>query len=276
MRLKTIATGCLALATLLVSNQKLSALDFGGLFNNDCCCDEGSAYDEGRWSFSVAGGFTPTYFQRRGNDFVFFEGFAEPFTRRTARFRDQFDFPWTVGLELGYMYCCNWELFTDFTYTQAEGKRHSFHDFGGTVEGLLIDRHPNTFRSYEWYVGNRYYLPTMFCSFTPFVGAKVGVVYRSGISARDTFTPDVTEEVLDFQFYKSSTTVAGGFQLGVNYDISSCLQVTLKAEALWSGSLDGGHSDRRAAIDGTGPFTVIGQTGPLLYVPCTLGLRYSF
>ena len=276
MRIKTFMTSCLLLATtLLVSNQKLQAFDFGGMWDQDSCC-EGSAYDEGRWAVSVNGGVTPSWFLRHGADQLFFRGIDSlpgddfPFLSRGNRFDDRWNIPWNVGFEVGYMICCQWEAFFDFSYTQAEGRRHE----NLIAHGLELEFHPRNYSAYEYYLGTRYYFPTMFCAFTTFVGGKVGGITRDGNRGRDEGEVVATAVITDFsdRLYRESTTIAGGFHVGVNWDISSCLALTLKAEAIFSGDLEGGRLDNVSPF----PVVVVGNTGPLLHVPVTLGVRYSF
>ena len=182
MRIKSFMTGCFLMATLLVSNQKLAAFDWCCLGDQDPCC-EGSPYDADRWSVSVNGGVTPSWFLRHSGDLFFFRA-ADilvtddfPIVGRGNRFDDRWDIPWNLGFEVGYMYCCRWEGFFDFTYTQAD-RRHR-HEL--IAHDLEFEFRSGQYRAYEYYVGTRYYLDTWFCAFTPFVGAKIGGITRDGI-----------------------------------------------------------------------------------------------
>ena len=282
MRIKSFFTGCLLMATLLVSNQDLSAgMDWGCCERpcQPCCeptCCEPEACCDNTWSVTVNGGVVPTWFLRRSSNNYFFRpidslvGDDFPFTGASNRFHDQWDHPWTVGVEIGYMYCCNWEAFFDFSYLQAEGRCCTNL---ATPRGLSFNTRAHEFRSYEYYLGTRYYFDPYFCYFTPFVGGKVGLVQRNGASVRETIGVGIVDTIFDGdRIFKNTTTVGGGFHIGVNCDLTCNLALSFKVEALFTG--DWAH-DR---IDNISPFPIIvlGSTGPILEVPITLGLRYTF
>lgn len=80
--------------------------------------------------------------------------------------------------------------------------------------------------------------------------------------------PTPQELTLHDRFLKSSYAVSGGIQLGVNWDVTSCLAVVLKAELLYTGDWESTLTKDRSIR--------WGATGPIQLIPVTLGLRYTF
>lgn len=303
MKLKSLFGSLVLLATVAMSSQSLTAYgtdsyggdygnygdNFGGGYAGDCCnpceapcggnwdCCDGTAYDAGKWSVSINGGVTPMWFERRGRTQEFTNlgsFFLPPVGHKLSRFNDLFDLPWNVGIELGYMLCDRVETFVDFDYTSAQGKRRTH---GGSDEDLFTRHRFNHYRAYDFYLGSRYYLCPVFCSFTPFFGAKVGLVARNKIRTRTTREDSLLSESGSFTRFKSDTTISGGVHLGVNYDFSCNIAVTLKAEAVWTGDWRPATAYEGEGIVSTlAPLVFYGKTGPILSVPVTLGIRYTF
>jgi len=309
MKFKSLFGSLVLLATIAMSTQSLTAYgtdsyggeygnygdnfgggNYGGGYGGDCCpppcepcggnwdCCDGTPYDACKWSASINGGVTPMWFQRRGRTLQFdrLGGlFFEPFGHKLPKFNDLFDLPWNVGIELGYMLCDRVETFVDFDYTSAKGKNRSYVG----PDEIFVRHRFNHYRAYDFYLGTRYYLPTWFCSFTPFFGAKVGLVARNKIRTHTTRSTVDGVEISSGSFtrFKSDTTISGGLQMGVNWDFSACASVTLKAEAVWSGDWRPSVIDESVSPLSTFvPLVVYGKTGPVLSVPVTLGLRYAF
>ncbi|CCB85705.1 MULTISPECIES: hypothetical protein [Parachlamydia] len=274
----TIYASFLFLTILFTSTQSLSAFDY-----DFGCCDYGTPYDECKWSVSINGGVSPTWFQRKGRDLYFNHlgpFFEVPESFKTPKFCKIFDLPWNVGIELGYMFCDRLEVFADFDYTQACGKRH--HHRRSDISASSRER-VSQYRAFDFYLGTRYYLCPIFCSFTPFFGGKVGLITRDKIrgSTRTTVTGGSSGFGHRHTRFKSDTTISGGLHAGVNWDLSSCLSVTVKAEAIWSGDWRPTNADEgegSSVINPALPVPLIihGKTGPVLSVPVTLGLRYAF
>ena len=120
MRIKSFLTSCLFLATLLVSNQKLSAYEWSSPWDSNPCCTPNydtccapACCDNSGWSVTVYGGVQPSWFLRREpTEFHFRPADALAgvgfFRGREPRFNDLWDHPWNVGIEIGYFYCCDW------------------------------------------------------------------------------------------------------------------------------------------------------------------------
>lgn len=275
MKLKSLF-GSLVFMAMIALSSNLTAY---GSWDDECCGCDPTPYDAGKFSASIQGGVTPHWFQRRGRNFHFDHVgplfLDTPWSHRSSKFNSLFDLPWNVGVELGYMVCCRVEFFADFDYTYAQGKRHHFRR--STVFHREKFRH---YRAFDFYLGSRYYLPTMFCSFTPFIGGKVGLVCRDRIRTRTHRFFDSSEVAIvdgNFTRYKSDTTISGGLHLGVNWDFSACASITLKAEAIWTG--DWRPTRVNELLEDSflpAPIVFRGHTGPIFSVPVTLGLRYAF
>jgi hypothetical protein len=281
---------CLAAMCCLVSTQKaeafLGCFDDCNWFRNDCCDPCDSPYAAGKWNIGFQGGVDYTQFTRRGVSTTFGPGIVASQTE-LGRFSRGWDLPWTVGVSAGYMVCDNVELFLEGDYVSAEGRRHhrsGLLTVGSSTSsgGFGLERF-SRYEDWEFYVGSRYYFCPFWDCFTPFLGAKLGGQYHHRIHVRSEFDlVGISSSSSSFSSsaataYRGNTTVAAGFQGGINYDINCNLAIVLKGEVVVSGCWD---NDTRlgATTPGLigGTTTLFGNTGPVVSYPVTLGLRYTW
>lgn len=273
MKLKSCFFICLTLSTIFFSTHSLFAFD---TYYCPKVCKR-TPYDVGRWSFSANGGVVPTWFVDEETTLIFprttLISLGSPHLTKLGNFDNLFGLPWTAGAEIGYMVCCRWEIFTDFDYISASGKNRTHPDeLGGTINEVF-----HQYRLWDWYLGLRYYLPPIWQNFTPFIGGKAGIIHRNGV-ATDIIRTDALGLTLTdgtFNLFRNGLEVSGGVQFGINYDVSACFSLTLKAEAIWSGCWNLETRDESNGILLT-PIVVPGNIGGVFTVPVTLGLRFAY
>lgn len=240
------------------------------------CCDE-SPLSPGSWSVAFGGGVMPSWYTDRGRTHQFTSISAALFNDSfvSTQFNNQFHLPWILQAELGYMICCDWQLFFDFDYSRASG-RSNIDRFEGTVSFDLNESFGH-YSAYGFYLGTRYYLSCFnMCDFYPFVGFKVGILHRDRVRAtlQETIPGVGTVGPLSLTIFDRDNTVSGGAQVGIEYFFSRCLSLGLKAEFLAAGAR---HSEVSVlSIGGAGFGGVIGNTGVVFSIPVILSLRYSF
>ena len=281
MKIKTfLASSYIILASLLpnTSNQQLSAFDWDGLCD-PIICDVCSPYDECRWSISLLSGASPTYFLGDNDDLLFFNPpivVTSPLEAESRSFHNQYNLPWNAGVELGYMFFDNCEIFLDFTYNTS--KTREDNRFIGDVTGNIFLLTATHYRSYDYHIGSRYYFDTFCCVFTPFIGGKIGITNRDGVLISENIVSPAGTSITycGIPRFCKTTTFSGGFHVGVNWDLTCCLAVTFKAEALVSGQWDSPIIRAPNPNPFGLPTVVLGRTGSIIEVPITLGLRYNF
>lgn len=263
-----------------------------------CCCDGPLTCNA--FGIAVKGGVTPSWFTDRGhvlfNDVVFvpvnstivpfpvvFQGPKEP------DFDKFFDLPWQVGAEIQWNASCNVQFFAEYVFLNAKGKRHHFL----FDEDLFTFRSRNRdFETNSVYVGARYYFGNVWCSecgtssIAPFIGLKGGVVWHERTKSRNHFVFDDFEfDLLQHDVFRNQTLISAGVQIGLDYSINCNWGVVLTVEAVGTQGLRNNRNIPlplpQVLVPG-GPVVSFpgsisrGETGHILSVPVTLGVRYTF
>jgi hypothetical protein len=287
----------------------LKKLAFGGMlaalcasfpaaayYGDDCCCQTNPCctpccngpLKDGAFGILVKGGVTPTWFTDRGNILVTNPSIF-PFVfqiEKEPNFDKLFDTPWQVGAELQWNACCNVQFFLEYAFTRAEGKKHHFF-----FNDIFTFRHRN--RNYETssvYLGARYFFNNIWCSecgtssVAPFVGFKGGVAWNTNTRTRchcSTVFGDF--DFGDHDLFKNQALISAGAQIGIDWSINCNWGAMLTVEVVGTQALrNNRHLPLLSTISGAvlppGSPTHIsrGETGHLLSVPVTLGVRYTF
>ena len=279
MKIKNLIASSLLLMMCLFFNQHLSALCWCNMWDQSPCSESDYAYNASRWSASVFGGANPTAFIEHRTDDLFYvptpPRIPFPVVVDSTRYQDQFHMPWTAGVELGYMYCDDWEVFIDFAYNFAASKDHKLKD---SVLNQNVIFEATKYRSYDYHIGVRHYFDTVLCYITPFIGGKVGVTHRQGIHINETIvtSTNAVSTFFDIPLYDRTTTVSGGFHIGLNWALTCNIAVTLKVEAILSGDWRSFDIPAPTPNPLGLPTIVPGNNGALIEFPATLGLRFSF
>jgi hypothetical protein len=213
---------------------------------------EGPALKEGQWTFTARAGIAPTTRNKKAHiSQSFVNGVTDGVVR--TRFKNHNDLPFTTGFDVGYVPIDNTEVFFNFDYVYAGSshKRHvhnSIADPHGTIH-LSTRYKQGDFNSYGFYFGGRYFFDIADCKFSPFVGAKLGVLYRNNERRNVRVIITQNNSVLLNGHYRAplhrdSTGFSGGIQAGLDYCVSDPVSLFLMAEAI-GGTNSNSHTHRR-------------------------------
>lgn len=236
-------------------------------------------YKPGTVSFTVTGSVAPTwYLTRTKNTFIeqtLLGGLCNIYKKRIWEFEDQYRLPWCVGAELAYLTCNRIEFFAQGEYVTASRKTvrqqtACFHHLRAKF---------NTYESGAGYLGIRIYSCSFWCNrFAGFLGGKIGLLYRAPIKGHfcfKEFVPSTGQKISSHRnaiSFKQGWVASGGFQCGLNYHVCYGWAFQLKVEALLSGCWE----TRGFKPCFPAPEVILGQTGPILSIPVTFGIRRSF
>ncbi|MGJ4803226.1 hypothetical protein [Luteimonas sp. SDU82] len=189
-----------------------------------------------------------------------------------ARSHDRlYDMATTYGLEFGYAFDENSELFGQVRQTRAG---QGSVQVGGAYVPALDTELPafGTFSAYEALsaeVGYRWYFGTA-GSARPFVAGRLGATRTDAITA--TFDiPDGGITIADAPFFESGWSATGGLDVGVIMPASETFSVTLTGGVRYIADL----KDDDSAIGGLG-LASINDTGSRVSFPLTLAARWDF
>ena len=239
------------------------------------------SYQPGSWSIGIKGGIHPAWYTVRSDSFFFEQPSPEdlnPIKKRLDTFNRQYELPWIAGGEISMILCPRLEIFAEGDYTAAFSKKieRSLNSSNNESEDDDYNTYEVKFSNYRatgGYLGVRAYSPSFWCcQFAAFIGAKMGLLYRQHASGFWEFELDNEYTSLGAQSFKKGWVPSGGIQVGVNYDPVCCYSLFLKVEILLSGCWGTGHFN----AGDPGPYVVLGQTGPVMSLPVTMGVRMNF
>jgi hypothetical protein len=262
IRLLSIAATLLSLLTMPVRGEATEVSPA------PLCC--------GNFGLTIRGGGGPAVFTHREQNVFVSTGDITPIISLgyAPEFFKQFQAPWTVGAEFAWNASPRIQLFLEYAYTQAAGKRHTFPLINITITERLSDLKMNA-----GYLGARYYFDGLPCCFgrgpiTPYVGFKVGVAWQQQVRFDYFFLgfPFATNGL----YYLSQTCISTGLQIGTEWRLCSCWSLLLQGELV---ATQGVAGNSNVILDNLGigiPNLFLGQTGWLITFPITLGLRWIF
>lgn len=279
--LKKLSFGCV-LSALCFSLQATAYYGDDCCNTNACCntaCCEDGPLACNSFGIAVKGGVTPCWFTDRGhilltNPLVFpyvFEGPKEP------DFNKIFDLPWQVGAELQWNASSHVQFFAEYVFLNTKGKKHRFL----FDENFFFRNHNRDFETNGVYLGARYYFGNVWCSecgtssIAPFVGFKGGVVWHEKTKCRSHLVFDNLDcDLLSHDQFRQQTLISAGVQVGLDWSINCNWGVVFTVEAVGTQGL----RNNRNVLTSL-PFLSNlsrGETGHILSVPVTLGVRYTF
>lgn len=224
----------------------------------------------GSWNVVLKGGLNPSCYTDRGKTLNIPQIPSNPTISsqvKIPKFSEQFDTPFYVGGEVGYMLNDTaLEIFTDMNFTKASGKNIAFIEQAKTVEQEF-----SPFKAWGLYVGMRYHADCNRRWFVPFGGAKLGLQYRSKVTANQISNSDPASLII-FDFFKTHSAVAASLQGG--FDLVTCryFAFTLQAELLFSGPM---KSNTVITVPPQ-PIVAVGNTGTIISIPISLGFKFMF
>lgn len=201
---------------------------------------EGPALREGQWTFTARAGIAPTTRNKKSHiSQRFVNGYTHGIAR--AKFKNHNDLPFTTGFDIGYVPMDNTEVFFNFDYAYAGSshKRHvrnSIADTSGTIH-LSTRYRQGDFNSYGFYFGGRYFFDIADCKFSPFLGGKMGVIYRNNERHNIRVVATQNNSTLINGYYRAplhrdSTGFSAGIQAGLDYCINDPVSVFVMTEAI--------------------------------------------
>lgn len=220
------------------------------------------------WSFTPKVGVSPLYFTSRTKTLNFSQvpeaaGLLSQI--KIPRAADQFNTPWYVGGEIAHLLGneSSWEIFTDINYMQAQGKTIDFIENSSTVEQEF-----SPFKALGCYVGMRYYGDFNRRWFIPFGGAKIGFQHRAAVSTNQIANSDPTTLRI-FDFYNAHNAVSASVQAGFDMMFCRFFALTFQAELLFSAPM---KSNSVITVP-PNPIVVVGNTGTIVAIPVSIGLK---
>lgn len=292
--LKKVTFGC-GLATLCFSFQA------SAYYGDDCCpqtccptnnccrtpCCEDGPLSCNSFGVAVKGGVTPSWFTDRGHVLVTIPVF--PFVIEGPKepdFDKIFDLPWQVGAELQWNASTHVQFFAEYVFENAKGKRNRF-----LFDDVFSFHHRNRdFETNAVYLGARYYFGNVWCSecgtssIAPFVGLKGGVKWHERTKCHSNmFWNDLEWDLGNHDSFRQQTLISAGVQIGLDWSINCNFGVVLTVEAVGTQGLRNNRNVILPIIDTVSDLAVVfpnhlsrGETGHILSVPVTLGVRYTF
>lgn len=211
------------------------------------------------------------------------------------RFHELFKMPLIVGARIGYLNECCWEFLAEFDYSRAQPKKFCFplpfNDCCQTSDiccqtpvcesvsncMLLQERlrlNQSSYQSYAGYGLIRYHFENCSDCFHPYLGLKLGLIYRNTIDICIE-KHSCPESVLFF----NTTSVSGGINGGLDLHISSCISLNLGVELVASGPMKNNLCiaiTPTSTCDSSMTTFSAGRYFTELSIPITVGLIFTF
>lgn len=239
------------------------------------CGGMGGPLPEEAVRISLYGGLVPTYFWHKSDNLYLNTGgiCGIAGTGDSFNFSEQSTIPWTIGMDVGYVTAQYIEIFMGASYAKGKGKSHHFE--------LEEFKSKFRFKSYSdlaiWGGVRFFFIGADLCGdcyFDPFLGFKAGVKFFNHVKA------DYTAKALgffheDLLYYEREILPALGVQLGFTFNYFDCVDVIVMGEAIWTGAM---RNNNKVFIgNDAGPIQAIsvGETGPVVAFPITVGLVLS-
>ncbi|MDP1724368.1 MAG: hypothetical protein Q8L85_06670 [Alphaproteobacteria bacterium] len=215
---------------------------------------EGPALKEGQWTLTARAGIAPTsskkaritrtYTGTTPNQVVTFPVGHQDITdvngfdRRSYNVKSN-SLPFTTGFDVGYAVMDNVEAFFNFDYTHASGSSKTIDNKFDGITSISKYKQGN-FNSYGFYLGGRYFFD-LDCKFSPFVGAKLGLIHRThgkhSIIDTNIIYGITSIERYNAPLYKNSTGFSAGLQLGGDYCLNEQVSLFVMGEVIGSTSV---------------------------------------
>jgi hypothetical protein len=200
-------------------------------------------------------------------------------------FNKIFDTPWQAGAELQWNASTHVQFFVEYVFESAKGKKHRF-----LFDDVFSFHNKNRdFETNAVYLGARYYFGNVWCSecgtssIAPFVGFKGGVKWHEKTRSRSSMLfADLDFDIGNHDNFRQQTLISAGVQIGLDWSINCNWGVVLTVEAVGTQGLRNNRNIVLPNLNTPGLATVFptnlnrGETGHIVSVPVTLGVRYTF
>ena len=204
-----------------------------------------------RWYFSLGSGHEidlDSRFSSGHDEFFDFGGGDTADAHFLSRdYNDVFDNWYNVIGEIGYAFTDNFEVFGNFKYTHARSRLVSGSeiefDFGIPFDLELLSKWDD-YTSYGGELGARYYFMRKGSPIRPYVSLSGGATFVDEIDLHVTtefFGANVV--AYDGDFYDSTLTFTGTGMIGVEFNVTCNLAITLDVGLRYQSELDSDDSD---------------------------------
>lgn len=250
------------------------------------CCEDGPLRCNA-FGAQLKGGVTPSYFTDRGNVWIYNPSLSDPLYEgnKGPEFDKLFELPWQIGAELAWNASTHVQFFGEYVYESAKGKKRNFLVNNDQYD---IRQNHGEFKTNAFYIGARYFFGNLWCSecgtssVAPFVGFKAGAKWHERSKFHQhVFISDIDYDLGSHDFFKEQTLMSAGVQIGLDYSINCNFGVVFTVEAVGTQGL---RNNRNVPLAfpiipgraGTPTNISLGETGHIVSVPITLGVRYTF
>ncbi len=291
--MKNFYTQYLAAALLMAGSFFVPAYasrDYQDCCRSSCCCYECSCNPLycGAWDVQLQVGVEPIHWSDRQNISLVMctaTPAANPISVlfEVPQFSTWYHVPWTIGGQIGYHHSDNVRLYVEFDYAQASHKSDVELQTVGATYTLLFNT--GKYKLFEAYVGARYYWDRWCDRVAFFLGAKAGFVNHQNVYYTATITPPVPAGTFanDILLFKGENRPSGGIDFGFDICFCGCWSLVIAGAVIASCgpysqnvNLNTGTSCNTTTVVTGVNNILIGQTGPELRFPVTVGARYSF
>ncbi len=197
--------------------------------------------------------------------------------------------PWIVGGQIGYALDDNLRIYLEANYLQSRAKSDVLFDVP-FIPGETVILNLEKYKTIDAYFGTRYYFNRWCDRASLFLGGKIGFMHHKKIDFD--FVANVPgvgslRLAAPISFYTSNTVVSGGFNIGLDYLICSCVSFVVTLDVV----ANCGFRHNSVVAPLTGPSgllhnlaapivaetqLIIGGIGSEIRFPITAGIRYSF
>jgi hypothetical protein len=202
---------------------------------------------------------------------------------RTLQFNDLYGAVSDVGVGFAYGVSDRGELFGNFRYLHAAGKRTAVGNIsvtgsvGGTgyAAGAALIATPSNFSSGAIEAGYRHFIPTG-GPLLPYFSGMLGVNRTGSIDAQLFVDGGANGELKAgrVKVYNLSTSAAAGFNVGVTYAMAPQAALGFETGVRYDGKLNGDDSD--LGRGGDGGLAGLNNSGNRWSIPLRLTGRFAF
>jgi hypothetical protein len=213
---------------------------------------------------------------------------------KMPKFNKLFRVPWTIGGLFGYWISDCDEVYIEGNYRQAKAKSNNFTIAPiialplFTLQPQFVFSNLTKYKFYDFFVGLRHYFDLCWCNSSFFIGGQIGLVHHKDINFKLTVSsitnpcnPPFTTGCM--RLFEKNTRVAGGANIGFDWDFCNCFSIVLTAEFI---ATCGPHGAQNLAFPSCTADIILPELRPdaffvgsienEFYFPVTLGFKYRF
>lgn len=239
------------------------------------------------WGLELYGGIEPIVWKDRGNfgvALILGEGvpFTKPFISalKLPCFSSLYKLPWTIGGQIGYSVDAHNRIYFETNYVKALEKTNDIFTVDQIIMGETVAFGSGAYKLIDCFLGLEHYFDRWYDTFSLFLGAKFGLAHHKNVSFnfianipnQGTFT---VPKLLSF--YERNTSVAGGFNMGLDVFLGKIFSFTMRVGVVGNGGFTFTNNDISGIISNN-PVTNILLEGIFneIRFPITFGIQASY